>query len=120
MCSISYSPSYFKENKDKMVRKVLSKKYPTPEFSKLKYRQAIKKWEGSYERLSSIRCPSLVIGGEKDVRSPPENSRILAKQIPGAELVIIKNGSHHLIEEKKDQFITTILDFLGKINLRRD
>jgi pimeloyl-ACP methyl ester carboxylesterase len=45
---------------------------------------AISKWS-CYDRLGKIAAPTLVIHGETDELVPPENGKILAAQIPGAE-----------------------------------
>jgi 3-oxoadipate enol-lactonase len=43
------------------------------------------------------RLPTLVVGGEADATFPPEHSRALADGIPGARLVLIREGSHGLV-----------------------
>jgi 3-oxoadipate enol-lactonase len=44
--------------------------------------------------LPQIRCPTVVVAGEDDQVIPPENSRILAKHIPDAELVMLPQAGH--------------------------
>ncbi len=46
-------------------------------------------------RLFAIRAPTLVLAGSRDVLIPPENSRIIAEQIPAASHREI-NGAGHL------------------------
>lgn len=74
--------------------------------------QAIKMHD-TYELLPKITAPSLIIAGDADEVIPVENARILASRIPDAELVILKNAGHMLIEAgpEKDK---TILDFLRR------
>jgi 3-oxoadipate enol-lactonase len=45
-------------------------------------------------RLSSIRCPTVVVAGDEDEVVPPENSRVLARRIPGAVLEILPEVGH--------------------------
>jgi pimeloyl-ACP methyl ester carboxylesterase len=45
-------------------------------------------------RLDRIRCPVEVISGLEDRIVPVENSRILARRIPGATLTLIPSAGH--------------------------
>ena len=62
--------------------------------------------------LPSIKAQTLVIGGEKDLALGSEASRILAQQIPGAELRMYSDWGHGLYEEAGD-FNDVVLAFLG-------
>ncbi|MFQ5992421.1 MAG: alpha/beta fold hydrolase [Nitrospiraceae bacterium] len=44
--------------------------------------------------LGSLACPTLVIGGEQDVATPPTDARFMAERIPGARLEIIPGAGH--------------------------
>jgi poly(3-hydroxyoctanoate) depolymerase len=52
---------------------------------------AISSWS-SIPFLGAIRAPTLVVCGERDHVVPPANSSLLARRIPGAELVILSAG----------------------------
>lgn len=67
----------------------------------------------TYERLPEIKAPTLVIAGDVDQMIPAENSRILASRIPNAELVILKNTGHVLVEAE-DEANRIMLDFLKR------
>jgi len=67
----------------------------------------------TYDRLSQIRAPTLILHGKKDILIPPENGSILAKAIPNAKLVYFKNSAHELIEEM-EKMIPILLDFLAE------
>jgi len=43
---------------------------------------------------SEIRAPTLVMAGDSDILIPPENGRILAEKIPGAEFRTIEGAGH--------------------------
>lgn len=45
--------------------------------------------------LDSIRVPTLVITGERDLFTPIELSKEMVRQIPDAELCVIAGGSHY-------------------------
>ncbi len=66
------------------------------------------------EEVRSLRCPTLVISGSHDCLVPPENSRLLAGRVPGAELVIIENTGHHFYSEQPEASARGILEFLSK------
>jgi 3-oxoadipate enol-lactonase len=44
--------------------------------------------------LRRLRCPTTVVVGESDQLLPPENSHILARLIPDAELVALPDAGH--------------------------
>jgi 3-oxoadipate enol-lactonase len=48
----------------------------------------------AYDRLDQIKCPVLIIHGEKDVIIPPENAAIIRSRLPQAELLMIPNAGH--------------------------
>ena len=68
----------------------------------------------SYERLPQIKAPTLVINGEDDALLPAENSRILAQQIPGAELVLFPDTGHLYFQERPEEADAAVLDFLRR------
>jgi pimeloyl-ACP methyl ester carboxylesterase len=48
----------------------------------------------AYDRLPSIKCPVLIVHGEKDVIVPPENVALIKEKIPHAEAFMIPNAGH--------------------------
>ena len=85
--------------------------YPSKE-SYLAQLEGIFQWE-SYSRLGQLRAPTLVIHGEHDQLVPPENGRMLADLIPGAQLKMLANASHMFTTDQPDEALTSILDFLA-------
>lgn len=61
--------------------------------------------------LSSIKIPTLVIWGEKDIVTPLAEGELIATSIPGAKLEIIKNAGHFPFLEKPEEFIKLIKEF---------
>ena len=51
-------------------------------------------------RLPQIRCPTLLIWGERDPVSPPLVGQTLAARIPHAQLAIVEGGDHDLGRDK--------------------
>jgi pimeloyl-ACP methyl ester carboxylesterase len=68
----------------------------------------------TYDRLGAIRCPTLVITGALDRLIPAENSRILARRIPGAELVVLEGLGHGFWREAPEESLSPILRFLAR------
>ena len=63
-------------------------------------------------RLGDIRCPTLIVAGERDAMFPPEQSRALADAIPGARLEIVPGAPHGIVVENPDTTARLLLDFL--------
>jgi 3-oxoadipate enol-lactonase len=74
--------------------------------------QAIMAWEGSYSRLKTLSALTLVLHGDSDLLIPTENGRILARVIPGAELVLIPGAGHRFMTDKLEEGAGAILSFL--------
>jgi 3-oxoadipate enol-lactonase len=64
--------------------------------------------------LGRIECPTLVLVGELDVISPPDEMRCLAEAIRGARLVQIAGGAHLAPLENPRQANAAILAFLSE------
>ncbi len=68
----------------------------------------------TYDRLSEIKVPTLVIAGGNDELIPSENSPILAQRIPGAELVMYPKARHGYLHEVAAEATAAVLDFLRR------
>jgi pimeloyl-ACP methyl ester carboxylesterase len=86
--------------------------HPIDPGSLSKHTDAIKRHD-TYDRLSEIKVPTLVLAGDADRVIPVENARILASRIPDTELVILKNAGHMLIEAAQEAD-RIALDFLRR------
>jgi 2-hydroxymuconate-semialdehyde hydrolase len=64
--------------------------------------------------LNKLPHQTLILWGDKDPFQKPEYAPKLAKAIPNAELVWIKDAGHWLIDEKPDEIGEHIDLFLGK------
>src|SRR5215217_9732390 len=64
-------------------------------------------------RLAEIKSPTLVLSGDADVIVPVQNSRNLARRIPGAQLQIIEGGSHTFFIEQAPEFNQILTEFLA-------
>jgi 3-oxoadipate enol-lactonase len=67
------------------------------------------------DRLKDIHQPTLVLAGEADQALPIEVNKILAENIPGAELRVIKDVGHFYQLEKPREFTDVVRQFATKI-----
>jgi pimeloyl-ACP methyl ester carboxylesterase len=65
--------------------------------------------------LPEIRVPALVIAGDIDTFTPPDLSRKMAADIPGAELLVVTGGSHTAPLEHPELVGSVLEDFLGRL-----
>ncbi|MDX6329760.1 MAG: 3-oxoadipate enol-lactonase [Streptomycetaceae bacterium] len=52
-----------------------------------------------YARLRRVDCPTLVAAGRYDGIAPPDNSAVIGKQIPNAELRLFDGGHLFFIQD---------------------
>ena len=67
------------------------------------------------EMLGQIDCPSLVVVGQFDAISTPDEMRAVAEAIPGAQLNVIAGSGHMSPMENPAEVNASILDFLDTI-----
>jgi pimeloyl-ACP methyl ester carboxylesterase len=65
--------------------------------------------------LPGVRVPTLVIVGEEDELTPPEDSRRMVEAVPGAILVTIPAAGHLSNMEQPDAFNAALNGFLAKL-----
>jgi len=68
----------------------------------------------AYYRLPSLRMPTLILVGDRDILIPPENSRILAGTIPGAQMQVIEGAGHIFWISHPEETFLWLADFLDK------
>src|SRR5207245_10924198 len=66
------------------------------------------------DRLARIRAPTLVLTGSADKLVPPVNSEVLARNIPGARLVLLRGAGHVFPLEREAETVRALREhFLG-------
>ena len=68
----------------------------------------------TWDELSALAVPTLVVHGDADLLIPTANGRLLAERIPGAELVLLPGAGHMLQADAGDRLREAVLDFLGR------
>ncbi len=64
--------------------------------------------------LGMIKCPSLIVQGERDEHATPQHARDIADSIYGAELWLIPEAGHMLPQENTSVFNPGLLQFLNQ------
>lgn len=67
----------------------------------------------TYDRLPTIKTPTLVMHGKKDILIPYQNAKIIADRIPGAKLVHFEKTGHALFSVETDAVLKVLFQFLG-------
>jgi pimeloyl-ACP methyl ester carboxylesterase len=79
--------------------------------------EALGKWgiqfEGAYDYLKSIRQPTLVVNGGKDVIIYSVNSFILQQQLPNAQLILYPEANHGSQYQYPELFVRHVSMFLS-------
>ena len=68
-------------------------------------------WDPAW--CGKIQCPTLVMSASEDPTGTPDEGRLLASWIPGAEFVLVEDAAHWPQWEKPEEFLQMHLDFLG-------
>ena len=70
-----------------------------------------------FDRLSSIRAPTLISVGSNDQVTPPKYAEDLHRQIPGSRLVVFEGAPHRAAVFAKDEFNRVSLEFLKGLQI---
>lgn len=65
-------------------------------------------------RLGEIACPTFVVAGTDDRVVNPENAKLLALGIPGAELWLVEGAGHLFHSERSGEVDARIIEFLRR------
>ena len=71
-----------------------------------------------FDRLADTRrltLPTLVMAGEHDRLTPTKYSEYLAREIPGAQLVLDDTAGHMVMLERPEAFAASVSEFLGRL-----
>jgi pimeloyl-ACP methyl ester carboxylesterase len=68
----------------------------------------------TFDALSSIRTPTLFLGGDGDLYAPPPVLELYRAKIPGAKSVVLPACGHTAFWEQPALFNAEVLAFIGK------
>jgi pimeloyl-ACP methyl ester carboxylesterase len=75
--------------------------------------EAMQAWD-AFDRLPTMRVPTLVIHGSEDGVIDVGNARVLASRIQGAELRILEGAGHVFHSERPEAADGAVLDFVRR------
>jgi len=67
------------------------------------------------DALPSIKVPTLVIAGDRDLGATPAMAQQIAERISGAKLEVMKDASHLSVAEQPEAFATLVRGFLKRV-----
>jgi pimeloyl-ACP methyl ester carboxylesterase len=111
----SLFPEKYKKNNPRIIEKVI-KNYMdnAPSLKGFEGQSAYVESYDTYERLSEIKIPTLILHGTEDIILPVENAKILAKRIPSAELILFENTGHGMNIQENKLWTQKVIEFLKK------
>jgi pimeloyl-ACP methyl ester carboxylesterase len=116
---VTYSRGYLERHPEiveaQMRREIA---LPTPLHASDLQFQAFAEFDGS-KSLANIPCPTLVLTGDLDELISPQNSRMMAKLIPGAKLIIIPGRGHRVMWEASDECTSSVSEFIAAVHDER-
>jgi pimeloyl-ACP methyl ester carboxylesterase len=110
--SLLYSDEFIQQHKLRLVARALSVAHLSAPIHGLQRQFMAIVGFNTYDRLPSIRVPTLVLTGTADKVIPSANSRLLADTIPAARLIEFEGSGHGFLVERADEANTAVLDFL--------
>jgi pimeloyl-ACP methyl ester carboxylesterase len=110
-------PSYFSPTRasDRSLQQRFTEMaYAVGPAAGLRQMRALLAIESAFPSLENIHCPTLIVGGREDGRTPPAAHEALAKEIPGSELVLIEDAAHFTPMEQPEQVNAALKHWLDR------
>jgi len=76
--------------------------------------------EVTWEKLNKLKIPTLLLGGDADLYTPPPLLKYFHDRMPGSKMVIIQGAGHSAYWEQPTAFNRAVLEFLGDNSDRRE
>lgn len=108
-----YSERFLREHPEEVAE---DQRLGTPQAPRMARRQ----WEAmqgfdAFDRLPSLRVPTLVLHGTEDRTVHPDNARVLAQRIPGARLVMLEGAGHVYHAEQPEAADAAVVAFVRSV-----
>ena len=113
-----YSERFLRDHPDQVAADLRAGTPQAPAIARRQW-QAMQGFD-AYDRLPSLRVPTLIIHGTEDRTVHPDNARILAERIPGARLVLLEGAGHVYHAEQPEAADAAVLEFVRSLVMRRD
>ncbi len=66
----------------------------------------------TFEKLATIRVPTLLMPGDQDLQTPPWVMRRQLAHIPGAQFIVLPEAAHSINWEQPEAFNRNVLEFI--------
>jgi pimeloyl-ACP methyl ester carboxylesterase len=101
---------------DRITARTVDRDIPVSDATIAAYLAAVHDWgtpaQGSFDYLSNIAQPTLVVNGNHDIVIPTINSYHLFQHLPNAELWLLPDANHGSHFQYADRFVRRVIDFL--------
>lgn len=113
---LSFSPGWDEANPELYEELVAARlEHPTPEDCWREQFAAAGRFLQEGEPVERIGVPTLVVHGDADRVVPLPNGRLLARRIPGADLVVLPGRGHVVHLESPDELNALVENFLDRV-----
>ena len=114
-CTVLYSPQFQRTHPDFIEAQIRERAlHPVrPRVFSAQF-DAMCQPDDSFGRLAAVAVPTLVMHGTDDMVTPFENARILAKQIPGAQLRAFEGCGHLFFHERPAETARVVSEHLRR------
>ena len=115
VCLLSFTPEYYNENRARLLGpeggwRELNGGYP----SHSRLIDACVSYD-AVERLSAVRCPTLIIHAALDQVTSPRTTQVIERAIPGAHSITWSDVAHVVAgKEQKIRFAKTLFEWLER------
>jgi len=73
---------------------------------------ACNSYTSGFDAAASVKCPVLLILGERDQMTPPRAAREITGKLRGAKTVMLNGAGHSLMSEQPDAVLDALIGFL--------
>jgi 3-oxoadipate enol-lactonase len=117
----SYGERTRRSHGDRIAEDIVRRLSHAPDALAYLHQVAAAASHSTQRRLADLAVPSLVVHGEQDLLQAPENARLLASSIPGAELMLWPEAGHLYVtdEPEADRAIARFLARHSRMSGRR-
>ena len=108
----------FRKNKENnaLINEFAERTLENKEFVGFKTMESIVNNFNVVDKLKTIKVPTLILTGDKDIFILPEESKKMHEKIPNSKLVVFSPNIGHMINyEAKDEYIKVMKEFLESL-----
>ncbi len=111
--AMAFSPTHPSDKAD--LQRYKDMVLRTPPALWVQQNRALSDRPDAHLHLGAVRCPTLVLCGDKDLLTPALLSEEIASLVPGAELHLLPRCGHMLTMEQPEEVNAVLLDWLGRL-----